>query len=155
MAGFVGEATLYADADAFASSPGSLMIDPEAAGPAPFHFVEQGWPWPPRVAAESFISEGVFASARDARPVARLAGVVIEAQERLNSLTGMPFTHSRIRTAGFEVDLLAPPSLMEVPAPGQIVSAMAYMVGAFEGWTGEPSTTGVASRFVTRITGRR
>jgi hypothetical protein len=51
----------HADTEAFAASPDSLL-DPGAdpAGPPPPHYAERGWPWPPRMAAESFISYGVF-----------------------------------------------------------------------------------------------
>ena len=60
---------VHPDADAFAASPGS-QLDP-AADPdqePPPHYRERGWSWPPRLAAESFISYGVFADPAQARP---------------------------------------------------------------------------------------
>jgi hypothetical protein len=65
---------VHPDAHAFAASSGS-QLDP-AADPdqePPPHYREQGWPRPPRLAAESFISYGVFADPAQARPRARLS----------------------------------------------------------------------------------
>jgi len=74
---------VHPDADAFAASPGS-QLDP-AADPdqePPPHYRERGWPWPPRLAAESFISYGVFADPAQARPRARLSGTVLHRPAR-------------------------------------------------------------------------
>jgi hypothetical protein len=71
---------VHPDAHAFAASPGS-QLDP-AADPdqePPPHYREQGWSWPPRLAAESFIAYGVFADLAQARPRARLSGTVLKA----------------------------------------------------------------------------
>jgi hypothetical protein len=60
---------IHPDADAFAASPGSQLdpaADPEQEPPP--HYRERGWSWPPRLAAESFISYGVFGDPAQALP---------------------------------------------------------------------------------------
>ena len=114
---------VYPDADAFAASPGS-QLDPSAdpAGPPP-HDRGQGWPGPPRLAAESFISYGIFADPAQARPHARLSGTVLHAGRHVCALTGQPFTVAAVRTAGFEADVcLAGREHPDLPAPGAIIS---------------------------------
>jgi hypothetical protein len=114
---------VYPDADAFAASPGS-QLDPSAgpAGPPP-RDREQGWPGPPRLAAESFISYGVFADPAEAWPHARLSGTVLSAGRRVCALTGQPFTVATVRTAGFEADVcLAGSEHPDPPAPSSIIS---------------------------------
>jgi len=115
---------VHPDADAFAASPGS-QLDP-AADPdqePPPHYRERGWSWPPRLAAESFISYGVFADPAQAQARARLSGTVLEAGQHVCALTGQPFTVAAVRTAGFEADLcLAGSEHPGLPAPGNIIS---------------------------------
>ncbi len=89
----------------------------------PPHYRERGWSWPPRLAAESFISYGVFADPAQARPRARLSGTVLKAGHHVCALTGQPFTVAAVRTAGFEADLcLAGSEHPGLPAPGNIIS---------------------------------
>ncbi len=100
--------------------PGS-QLDP-AADPGqepPPHYRERGWSWPPRLAAESFISYGVFADPAQAQARARLSGTVLEAGQHVCALTGQPFTVAAVRTAGLEADLcLADSEHPGLPAPG-------------------------------------
>ena len=153
--GLVGHVSVHVDAEAFAASPASLLVDSEEAGPPPPHFAESGWPWPPRMGAESFISEGIFAPPKEARPIARLNGIVLEADERINSLTGLRFVRSRVRTAGFDADICAPASEMEVPHPGNVLASMVYMVGSLRDWTAEPrSNSGWGQALMGRLRGR-
>ncbi len=125
---------VHPDADAFAASPGS-QLDP-AADPdqePPPHYREQGWPWPPRLAAESFITYGVFADPAQARPRARLSGTVLEAGQHVCALTGQPFTVAAVRTAGFEADLcLAGTEHPGLPAPGNIISGTVVLSAAID-----------------------
>ena len=125
---------VHPDADAFAASPGS-QLDP-AADPdqePPPHYRERGWPWPPRLAAESFISYGVFADPAQARPRARLSGTVLEAGQHVCALTGQPFTVAAVRTAGFEADLcLAGSEHPGLPAPGNIISGTVVLSAAID-----------------------
>lgn len=138
LVGLVGHIETFPDAETFANAPASLLGDPNDAGPPPDHFVEQGWLWPPRMGAESFVSQGMFVPAREAaRPIASLNGVVLDADQRVNSLTGLTFVRSRVRTAGFEADVCWPTGESEVPNAGQVLSATVYMVGSLDDWTVE------------------
>ena len=122
---------VHLDAGAFAASPGS-QLDP-AADPGqepPPHYRERGWSWPPRLAAESFISYGVFADPAQAQARARLSGTVLEAGQHVCALTGQPFTVAAVRTAGLEADLcLADSEHPGLPAPGNIISLDIYLAG--------------------------
>ena len=124
---------VYPDADAFAASPGS-QLDPTAgpaAGPPP-HDRGQGWPGPPRLAAESFISYGVLADPAQARPHARLSGTVLKAGQRVCALTGQPFTVATVSTAGFAADVcLAASEHPGPPAPGSVIAGTVSLCAAF------------------------
>lgn len=138
LVAFVGELTVHADADAFAASPASLLADPASEPPA--HFVEMGWPWPPRMGLESFISHGLFESARGARPLASLNGIVRDAHRRTNALTGTDFVTASVATAGFSVDVCMRPSdIADLPQAGQAVAATVYMVGSLDEWVVQAS----------------
>jgi hypothetical protein len=122
------------DADVFAASPGS-QLDLSAgpvAGPPP-HDRESGWSGPPRLAAESFISYGIFAESAQARPHARLSGTVLDAGRGVCALTGQPFTVAPVRTAGFEADVcLAGSAYPHLPAPGTIISGTVVLSAAID-----------------------
>ncbi len=114
----------FSDEDAFSASPASLLNDDP--GETPAHYVENGWSWPPRLAAESFISYGVFDPANSAH--AMLNGTVVAARTAQNSLTGQQFHVARVQTAGFQADLCVPASEHERPTAGQVVSGTVYLV---------------------------
>jgi hypothetical protein len=122
------DVTVHEDEEAFAASDASLLGD-AAAGEPPAHVVEQNMPWPPRMAAESFISYGVFGPPEQAEAYARLHGTVLEAQRRTNALTGQSFIAARVRTAGFEVDLCLPGNA-QVPQPGNVVGGTVFLVAS-------------------------
>ena len=125
---------IHPDANAFAASPGS-QLDPSAdpAQDPPSRYREKGWSWPPRLAAESFISYGVFAGPAQARPHARLSGTVLKAGRHVCALTGQPFTVAAVRTAGFETDLcLAGSEHPALPAPGNIISGTVVLSAAID-----------------------
>ncbi len=125
------EVGVHADERAFAVSPASLLGDPDEAGDPPAHAVEQGWPWPPRMAAESFIAYGVFGDPAGAQAFAQLAGIVLHAERRTVSLTGQAFIVARVRTVGFEADLCLPGSgLPETPTAGQVIAGTVFLVAA-------------------------
>ena len=152
LVGLAGELTLHADAAAFQASDASRMGGTEEVDPPPPHLLEQGIKWPPRWATESFVSEGLFSAPRESRPIAMLNGVVIEADERVNSLTGVSFIRARVRTIGFEVDICASVAQMSsTPTPGQVIGARVYMVGSLESWTVDAS---VGSSLRSRLFGR-
>ena len=125
---------IHSDADAFAASPDS-QLDPSAdpAEEPPPHYREKGWPWPPRLAAESFLSYGVFGDPAQARPRARLSGTVLTAAQHVCALTGQPFTVASVRTAGFTTDLCLPASEHPgAPAPGNIISGTVHLSAAID-----------------------
>jgi hypothetical protein len=73
VVGLAPEVRFLPDAEAFAASDFSLLAGADA-GARPEHFDEDA-PWPPRLAAESFIPTGMFASEQGVRPVGLLNGV--------------------------------------------------------------------------------
>ncbi|WP_258725637.1 hypothetical protein [Cellulomonas sp. NS3] len=122
------------DVAAFEASPASLL-DPDRAehGEPPAHYAENGWPWPPRMSAESFVSYGVFGDAAQAEPFARLNGTVLRSRTCRNSLTGGVFHVARVRTVGFEADVcLAAAEHPDAPPPGSVVAGRVYLVAALE-----------------------
>jgi hypothetical protein len=127
------EVEVLADEPAFVASSASLLEpDREDHGDPPDHYVEKGWPWPPRMAAESFIPTGMFGES-PATPWARLNGTVLHSRTCRNSLTGGIFHVARVRTSGFEADVcLAAADHPQPPAPGAIVAGTVYLVIALE-----------------------
>jgi hypothetical protein len=98
--------TVHADEAAFKASEASLLGNsPEANSQPPPHFVEQGWNWPGRMAAESFISSGVFGEPAEADATALLNGIVLRAERRTTMQIGQTFVVVRVRSLGMEVDL--------------------------------------------------
>ena len=71
------DVSVYPDAEAFAASPGSQIHPPPGTAPEPPP--QYDGPWPPRLAAESFISFGLFADIARNRSRARLSGTVLDA----------------------------------------------------------------------------
>lgn len=125
---------IHRDADAFASSPDSLVGPPgDPAQEPPQHYREHGWTWPPRVAAESFISYGLFGEPGEASAHARLSGTVLTARPSVCALTGQSFIVASVRTVGFEADLcLAGSEHPGVPAPGNIVSGTVFLSASID-----------------------
>jgi hypothetical protein len=124
------DVTVHASADAFAASDASLVGD-SPAGEAPAHFVENGWPWPPRMAAESFISYGAFGTGDAANAYARLNGVVLTADIRTVALTGQRFMAARVRSTGFEAAVCLPADERTVaPATGAVIAGTVFLVGS-------------------------
>ncbi|MDQ1493993.1 MAG: hypothetical protein QOG69_476, partial [Actinomycetota bacterium] len=125
---------IHADADAFASSPDSLL-DPSAdpAGEPPPRYLERAWAWPPRVASESFMSYGVFGDPEQSSAHARLSGVVLSAQERVCALTGQGFSVATVRTVGFEAAVcLARTEHAVAPHAGNVVSGTVFLTATVE-----------------------
>lgn len=125
------DVTVHADGEAFAASDASLLHGggEDDGGEAPPHFAERGWSWPPRMAAESFISYGVFGAPEDAQAIARLTGTVRHARRLRVSATGQEFLTARVRTAGFEVDLCLPAGGHDLQ-PGNVVGGTVFLVGS-------------------------
>jgi hypothetical protein len=131
------DVTVHADAAAFAAADASLLnpdADPDSEPPA--HFVELGWAWPQRLAAESFMSYGIFAGPDDASAHARLSGVVRHADRRTVAATGQDFTAARVQTVGFEATVcLDATDHPTVPQPGQVIPGTVYLVASLDSLT--------------------
>ncbi|RSN32205.1 hypothetical protein DL990_20000 [Amycolatopsis sp. WAC 01416] len=115
LAALAEDVTVHADAEAYYASQG-----------------DDG----PKFAADHFIPSGTFALAEPASdwtPSAHalFAGVVIEAETPVNTVTGAAFHRIRVRTiAAIEVDVaIATTDLEEPPARGNIVTGTFFLTG--------------------------
>jgi hypothetical protein len=144
------DVSVHADIDAFAISDASLLGPPgQDSTKAPTHFVKNGWPWPPRVAPESFISDGVFAAPGAADADAKMAGTVLRAEKHRTEATGQSFVVARLRTAGFEVDICMPATENdEPPVVGQVIAGTVSLVASIDSAFRAPS-------FLSRLRHRR
>ncbi|MBO0901928.1 hypothetical protein J1G42_15185 [Cellulomonas sp. zg-ZUI222] len=131
---FGSQVQVLPDVQAFGSSPASLLSpDKEDHGEPPAHYVEQGWPWPPRMGPESFVSYGVFGDPAGAEAYARLNGTVLRSRTCRTALTGGTFHVARVRTVGFEADVcLAASEHPQAPAPGAVLAGVVYLVMSLE-----------------------
>lgn len=131
VVGLAVSAAVFADEAVFAASDASLLSGRSADDEPPAHFVENGWEWPPRMAAESFISYGVFDDPAEAQAHARLNGIVTDAERRTVVATGQDFVVARVRTAGFEADVcFAGADCPSTPVAGNVVGGTVFMVGS-------------------------
>lgn len=121
----------FEDADAFGQSPAGVVASDRAPDePPPPHVLEHGLAWPPRWAAESFMSFGVF-ERENPSAHARLSGTVVEADVRTVALTGRQFVHAEVRTVGFHAHVCFPyVDGAAVPVPGNVISGVVFLVGA-------------------------
>lgn len=128
------DVTVHADEAAFAASDASLLQPAGSADSAPpAEFVERGWPWPPRMASESFLSYGIFGEPADASAYARLAGTVLHARQHTVALTGQEFVAARVRTAGFEATVcMAAADHPAVPQVGEIIAGTVFLVACLD-----------------------
>ena len=156
LVGLVGQVNLFADEVEFRASPASLLGPADQDfGPPPPDFEREG-SWPPRMGAESFFSHGMFGNARDARPIAQVNGVIVDADERPNSVTGLRFVRARVRSAGFEADVCAPVGEMPLPERGQVLAGTVYVVGSLGDWSREaPGLPDGCGSLLGRLLGRR
>lgn len=124
------EVEVFADTAAFDSAPASLLApEDEEPGEPPEAYLANGWDWPPRMAAESFISYGLFGSPEESSAHARLNAVVLSAERRRTALTGQSFIVARVRTGGFQADLCLPDQAV-VPTAGNVVAGTVFLVGS-------------------------
>lgn len=126
---------VFENDEEFAASPSSLLHGDEEHTPEPPpHVVEFGMPWPPRMAAESLISYGVFAEPHEVDAVARLYGIVLGASTRSVASTGQSFHAVRVRTLGFELEMCVPASAHpDLPRTGQVIGGMVFLVASLAG----------------------
>jgi hypothetical protein len=127
------DVAVHADADAFAASDDSLLSPRSADEPdePPAHYVERGWPWPPRMAASSFISYGVFGAGENAEAYARLNGTVLHAARKTVVATGQQFIVARVECGVFETDVCLPADAGTLdPAPGNVIAGTVFLVAS-------------------------
>lgn len=122
------DAQFFPNPEAFAASDASRLAT-DTPGPRPEHY-EPDWPWPPRMADESFIPTGLFGT-DDVQPLALLNGTVRYAERRTTMLTGQDFVVARLQTAGFQADLCLP-ATTPIPLPGAVVSTTAFLTGSLD-----------------------
>jgi hypothetical protein len=148
--------TVHSDERAFAASDASLLggaSDPESEPPA--HYAERGWPWPPRMAAESFASHGVFVDPADAPATALLNGTVLRAERRINGLTGQDFIVVRTRSLEMEVDMcLAGSDHATIPEPGQVIGGTVFLVASLVSHEAAPDRPRSPRSLLTGLIGR-
>jgi hypothetical protein len=122
--------TVHRDEAAFSYADDSLLDPSGERSEPPPHFVERGWSWPQRMAPESFISDGVFATSGEAEATARLYGIVLRADGRVNQLTGQAFVVARVRCLGMEVDVCLAGADHTVPEAGSVLGGTVYLVAS-------------------------
>jgi hypothetical protein len=121
------------DADAFSASDASLLDPDGTPGDVPEAYQEHGWSWPPRVAASSFFSYGVFAEGQDATAYARLSGSVLRADRRIVQATGKDVVVVDVETAGCTLTVcLEGSACSQLPEPGNIVSGTVFLAACLE-----------------------
>jgi hypothetical protein len=111
---------------AFLTSPASMVVADEEAD-------TRGEDGPMRMAAESFLSFGLFGDPVEADPVALLNGIVLHSRTATVAVTGQAFHAVRVRTVGMEVDIcLAVTDHATAPEPGAVVAGTVYLVADVE-----------------------
>lgn len=111
------DVTVHDNESTFSASDASLLIADRELGDSR---------QPLRMAAESFMSYGVFGPPENSEPYARLSGTVLQADRRVASVTGQSFVTARVRTVGFETDLCLP-ATDQIPRPGNIISGTVFL----------------------------
>lgn len=123
--------TVHRDADAFATSDNSLLGGGDSSAEPPADFAAQGWPWPPRMAAESFISYGAFGDPAHAQATARLSGTVLSAAISTVAHSGRPVVTALVHSAGFDVTVcLSGAEHPQEPAAGSVLSGEVFLVAS-------------------------
>jgi hypothetical protein len=132
VTGFGIEVTLHGSAAEFAASPASLLRPEAAAAPRPADLPDDVG-WPPRLAAESFFSDGLVGDPSTAEPLALLTGTVLAGRTATVAVTGQRFHAVRVRTVGMEIDVcLAAEDHPAAPEPGAVVAGVVYLVADVE-----------------------
>ena len=122
LTGFVLDVTVHADEPAFAASDASRL----GAGS------DQ------RMAAESFLSYGLFGEQHD--PFAWVSGIVTDARTARTESTGQLFHVARtsVGSLGMWVDVcLSGSDWPAAPEPGNVVSGTVHLVASIEEWWSE------------------
>jgi len=127
----------YADEQEFAESDDSLLDPDKKDEPRPDHLPE-GFAWPTRMAAESFVSYGLFGDPAESEPHALLCGTVLSTSTHTVDPTRQTFHVARVRSVEMEVDLcLSAVDHLDPPAVGNVVSGTVYLVASLDSlWPG-------------------
>jgi hypothetical protein len=122
LTAFGVDVSLHASPEEFAESDASLLSPGSEREDEPL-----------RMAAESFLSYGVFGEADESRPIARLNGTVLAARTATVETTGQSFHAVRVRTIGMEVDVcLAAADHPDAPEVGGVLAGTVYLVADVE-----------------------
>lgn len=148
------DVAMFADAAAFSESDASLLSADDAGSDPPEDHVAHGWPWPPRLAAESFISYGVFEEPSAATAYARLSGVVRTAERRVVELTRQGFVVAEVSTCGFDVTVCLPDG-SPVPMPGAVLSGTVFLTASVDGLPEPAAAPPKRQGLLGRIRGQR
>jgi hypothetical protein len=127
------EVAIFDSIASFEQSDASLLSDESTETEPPAHYVENGWDWPPRVAANSFISYGVFSEGDAVTAHARLSGVVGATERRTVAETGQDIVVAVVETAGFEVTVCLEGAAHRDPPVGGVISGTVFLVAALDG----------------------
>jgi hypothetical protein len=131
LVAFGVDVQVFADADAFAADPASLLVqDADPAEPRPDD-LPPGVSWPVRVSSSSFMSYGVWNQGDDVEAYANLAGVVESAELRIVDLTGGRFIAARVQSL-FPTTVCLSADDHAVPEPGAVIAGTVFMVGSVE-----------------------
>jgi hypothetical protein len=126
---------VFGSVEEFNASDASLLSPDGNDSPAPPHYVDNGWRWPPRLAPESFISYGVFNEGAAATAHARLCGLVSSADRRVVQETGREVVVAVVSSVGMDVTVcLEGAAHPGVPTSGQVIAGTVFMTASLEGW---------------------
>jgi hypothetical protein len=115
---------VHPSVESYDASPDSLLETDPAVEEDPDAFPKR----PLRMAAESFVSLGVFGAAEDAVAAARLSGVVVGTETAVNGFSGRPFHRVRLRTCGFEILMcLSVAEIDAAPPVGGVVTGTSFL----------------------------
>jgi hypothetical protein len=129
---------VFADAVEFSESDASLLSPESADEDPPADYLERGLRWPPRVAATSFFSFGVFQTGDAVQADARLASTVRSAERRRVRSTGRDVVVAEVEGPGFDITLCLDGAEHPVdPRPGNVVSGTVFLTGDLVGWSPE------------------
>lgn len=144
--------SIHSSPQAFGGSDASLFLGSEDAEhwrihpeTPPGNYIDQGWKWPRRKAAESFGSLAGFAEPANANAFAVMSGTILTAERRTVIQTSQEILLAEIRTAGgFAVTVCLEGAVYSgLPPTGGIVSGTVLMVASLETWhVSEPEVHG-------------
>ena len=124
VVGFASSLSLCATPDDFEVAQAALFGDAEPGAPG-----EPGKPI--RLATQAFMPHGMFGAEGQlgARARALLTGNVESVTLARNEIAGAGFVHTRVRTLGGPIDIVAPAGSVEVPERATLAIADCWLVG--------------------------